>query len=205
MHGGYMNNSAALNQGNFKYNYQGVSGSASTFLFLGIGGFNTSKIVEDAKKELLRKHPLKSNQALANVTVNWRNSFYIIAMSTTCTISADIIEFTSNQEDNTEYTNKDLNNEKDTVYLSKEFIIGTTWVNKNLDQELILYFYKKGKAILTDIRYNNNNVIIHESKINYSYIYTRPTLKLTDINNLSTSIHVNETNLTFNNRIFTLK
>ena len=203
-HSGYMNNSVSLNQANFKYNYQSVSGSASTVLFLGIGGFNTDKIVDDAKKDLLRNHPLKSNQALANITVNWRNSFYIIVMSTTCTVSADIVEFTSENKEIIGIE-KNIDIVQDAMLLSTEFIIGTTWVNKKPSQELVFDFKKNGKAMLTDIRYDENNTIIRESKIKYSYIYSNRTIKLTDVNNLSSNLTINESNLIYNDRLFILQ
>lgn len=93
VHSGYMNNSAALSQANFDYTQTSISGTASTLKVLGIGGLERSAIVEEAKKDMLKKHPLKSNQALANVTVNWKNGFYFIVLTNECTVTADIVEF----------------------------------------------------------------------------------------------------------------
>ena len=93
IHNGYMNNSASLNQANFEYVQTSISGSASTLHVLGIGGLDRSAIVEEAKLNMLKEHPLKPNQALANITVNWKNGFYFIAMTTVCTLTADVVEF----------------------------------------------------------------------------------------------------------------
>ena len=45
-------------------------------------------------QRLLIENPLKSNQALSNLTVNFKNSFILGIVSTvTCTVTADIVEF----------------------------------------------------------------------------------------------------------------
>ena len=93
IHNGYMNNSASLSQANFDYTQTSISGTASTLKVFGMGGLITSAIVEEAKKDMLKKYPLKSNQALANVTINWKQSFYFIVITNTCTVTADIVEF----------------------------------------------------------------------------------------------------------------
>ncbi len=93
VHNGYMNNSASLSQANFSYAQTSISGTASTLKFLGIGGLGKSAIVEEAKKDMLKKHPLQSNQALANITVNWKNGFYFIVLTNKCTVTADVVEF----------------------------------------------------------------------------------------------------------------
>ena len=94
-HSGYMNNSTSLSQGNFSYTKTSISGSASTVKFIGIGGLGKSAIVERAKKDMLKNHPLKANQALANVTVNWKVGFYLIVHTNKCTVTADVVEFKS--------------------------------------------------------------------------------------------------------------
>lgn len=42
---------------------------------------------------MLKNYPLQENQALANVTVNWKNGFYFIDPIMNCTVTADILEF----------------------------------------------------------------------------------------------------------------
>ncbi len=92
-HSGYINNSVALNQANFNYVEYGVSGQAGTTHVFGIGGLLEDAIINSAKKDLLSKHPLGTNQALANVTVNWKNGIYFFVITRTCTVTADIVEF----------------------------------------------------------------------------------------------------------------
>ena len=52
--------------------------------------------VEEAKKEMLADYKLQANQALANVTVDWKHGRYILVKTTKCSVSADVVEFTGN-------------------------------------------------------------------------------------------------------------
>ncbi len=92
-HNGYMINSASLGQANFDYVSTSITGSSSTVKLFGLGGIAKNALVEDAKKKMLEQNPLKSNQAIANLTVNWKNGFYFFIMTTKCTVTADIVEF----------------------------------------------------------------------------------------------------------------
>lgn len=90
---GYMNSSASLSEANFSYIQTSISGKAKTLKVLGMGGLGKSAIVDEAKQEMLKNHPLKSNQALANITINWQRGFYFVVVINKCTITADIVEF----------------------------------------------------------------------------------------------------------------
>ena len=59
-----------------------------------IGGLEKNTLVADAKKDLLENYPLKENQALANITVDFKNSIVFFVIKTKVTITADVIEFT---------------------------------------------------------------------------------------------------------------
>ncbi len=93
IHTGYMNNSTSLSQPNFRYVHNNITGKATTVKVLGIGGLAQKAIVEEAKEDMLRNHPLQPNQALANINVSWKTGFYFIFTSKRCTVSADIVEF----------------------------------------------------------------------------------------------------------------
>lgn len=95
IHSGYMNNSASLSQANFNYIKTSISGTASTIQVLGIGGLQRYAIVEEAKKDMLKNNPLKPNQALANITVNWKSNILLVVMINECTVTADVVEFYS--------------------------------------------------------------------------------------------------------------
>ena len=93
MHNGFMKNSASLSEPNFSYVKQSVSGMSGTMQVFAIGGLKKQALVEEAKKDLLKNNPLQPNQALANITVDWKYSFYIVVTKTECTVAADIVEF----------------------------------------------------------------------------------------------------------------
>lgn len=91
---GQMNNSTALSAGNFSYVNMNVEGKATATYILGIGGNDHKTLVNEAKQDLLSKHNLKSNQSLANITTNFKNSNYLgIMIIVECTVTADVVEF----------------------------------------------------------------------------------------------------------------
>ena len=93
-HSGYMASSANLSSANFSYLKQNVKGESTATYILGIGGLAKETLVNDAKLNLLAQSPLKNNQALSNLTVNFKSSFYLGIFSTvTCTVTADVVEF----------------------------------------------------------------------------------------------------------------
>lgn len=92
-HSGLMNNSAALSNANFSYVSQNVSGTASATYIFGFGGMSRQALVAEAKKDMLRT-PLKSNQAIANTTINFKHTIIMgVYMQYTCTVTADVVEF----------------------------------------------------------------------------------------------------------------
>jgi hypothetical protein len=95
-HYGFMNNSASLSEANFSYARQSISGTSQTVKILGIGGLGDASLVEKAKQNMLEEYTLQDNQALVNVTVDWRDSRIVLVKTTKCTITADIVEFNGN-------------------------------------------------------------------------------------------------------------
>lgn len=92
IHSGMMNNSVQLNQNNFRY-IRNASGQAKTNKILGIGGNEKQALVAEAKKNLLDNYPLKDGQALANIVVDFKTSYFIIFLENKVTVTADIVEF----------------------------------------------------------------------------------------------------------------
>lgn len=90
---GNFSGSAALTQKNFSY-VKNVKGTSQATYILGIGGLSREALAKEAKESMLSKTPLKDNQALANVTVDYKNSSFIgIVATVKCVITADIVEF----------------------------------------------------------------------------------------------------------------
>ncbi len=95
IHTGVMSNSAQLSHANFTYVKKGLYGTCQTTRVLGFGGVFKADLVEEAKKEMLADYKLQANQALANVTVDWKHGRYILVKTTKCSVSADVVEFTN--------------------------------------------------------------------------------------------------------------
>lgn len=95
VHSGYMSNSAALSSANFSYVKQNIKGEATATYVFGIGGLAKETLVDNAKQQMLASTPLKSNQTLANLTVNFKSSFYLgfLYRTVRCTVTADVVEF----------------------------------------------------------------------------------------------------------------
>lgn len=93
LHTGMMSNSAQLSHANFTYVKMGLYGTCQTTRVLGFGGVFKADLVEEAKKEMLLEFELQPNQALANVTVDWKHGRYILVKTTKCSVSADVVEF----------------------------------------------------------------------------------------------------------------
>jgi hypothetical protein len=94
-HSGSLQNSASLSQANFDYVKKGITGSSSATYIFGIGGNAKSKISDEARKDMLAKNPLNSNQALANVTQDVKNASVLgfLYNRMTLSITADVVEF----------------------------------------------------------------------------------------------------------------
>ncbi len=91
-HSGVFQSSTALNNGNFTIEKM-VTGHSHTFHFLVFGGLNKQALVLEAKKDLYAQHLLKKGEAFANVTVDFKRTFYLVCMRTDVTISADLVQF----------------------------------------------------------------------------------------------------------------
>ncbi|MEO1054122.1 MAG: DUF6567 family protein [Bacteroidota bacterium] len=72
-------------------------GVASTEKILGIGGLKKQALVLEAKKSLYATHPLQPGQSYANMSVDFKNSFFFLYNRTTVTVSADIMEWSSSK------------------------------------------------------------------------------------------------------------
>lgn len=93
LHGGYIANSASLSSANFSYTEHGLNGSATATYVFGFGGLAKKTLVDEAKEDMLRNSKLADNRALANITVNFKSSYYFFFQQVTCTVTADVVEF----------------------------------------------------------------------------------------------------------------
>lgn len=94
-HSGSVSGSASLGNANFDYVQKGVTGSSSAVYILGIGGMAKKKMADEARVDMLKAHPLKANQALANVAVDYKTTLILGLLYRRLTVNttADIVEF----------------------------------------------------------------------------------------------------------------
>lgn len=91
---GTMSSSAALSSNNFTYAQKNIQGKSQATYVLGIGGMKREAIVSEAKRSMLANNPLKENQALANVSVDFKKSTFLMLVTTIkCYVTADVVEF----------------------------------------------------------------------------------------------------------------
>jgi len=91
---GAMSGSAALSTNNFTYAQKNIQGKSQATYVLGIGGMKREAIVSEAKENMLANYPLKDGQAVANVVVDFKQSFFLgIVITVKCSVSADVVEF----------------------------------------------------------------------------------------------------------------
>ena len=91
-HTGMMNNSASLSENNFKL-VKYAKGQASTTKIFGIGGLSKDGLVAEAKNNMYQNYPLRDGQTIANVTVDFKQTIFIVVIKTKVTVTADIVEF----------------------------------------------------------------------------------------------------------------
>ena len=92
IHGGSMMNSASLTQNNFKI-VGNVTGTAKTKYVLGFGGTKKDAMVLEAKQNMQSLYRLKPGQAYANITVDFKLSFWVVGATNKCTVNADVVQF----------------------------------------------------------------------------------------------------------------
>jgi hypothetical protein len=97
IHTGNTSSNAAVTDENFRI-MDLVYGQAQTTQVFGFGGLKPDALVLDAKREMYRNHPLEAGQMFANITVDYKRSFYLIVVTTMVTVSADVIQFNPTEE-----------------------------------------------------------------------------------------------------------
>lgn len=91
-HAGIGMSSASISENNFKMVGHATGQAKATKVF-GIGGLFRDALVAEAKQDMLDNYPLYDGQALANMTVDFKNSTILFVRTTKVTVTADIIQF----------------------------------------------------------------------------------------------------------------
>ncbi len=90
-HSGMMTGNASLGGNEFEL-VRIAQASAKTMRVFFIGGFGADGLVLAAKANLYRDYPLEQGQAYANVSVDFGDAFFPFVHTTTCIITADIVQ-----------------------------------------------------------------------------------------------------------------
>ena len=97
-HSGLMTGNASLNNADFNI-VDFAIGSSETIKVLGFGGLKSEALVLEAKRNLYENYPLKKGQALANVTVDFKNEFYLLWSKLKVVVSAEVVDFNKTNKD----------------------------------------------------------------------------------------------------------
>lgn len=95
LHIRYKANSESLRSAIFSYVKQNLNGKLTVKYKLGFGSFKKETLLDGAKQQMFVANPLKSNQTLANLTVNFKETYYsfYLYIMITCIVIADAREF----------------------------------------------------------------------------------------------------------------
>lgn len=108
---GELKSSAQLTQNNFSY-IGNVTGKASAKYFLDFGGYKHSALMNEAKQDLYKQHPLKAGQAYVNISTDAAIKFWLLGYKKTYTINADIVQFLEDKYHKPDTTFSSSNNSK---------------------------------------------------------------------------------------------
>ncbi|HKL40065.1 MAG TPA: DUF6567 family protein [Cryomorphaceae bacterium] len=140
-HSGVMNDSASLHGQNFELIGMAVGNAQTTHVF-GIGGLDPTGLVLDAKRSMYIRFPLKKGQAYANLSVDFKRSYFFIVNTTKATVSADIVQF---GELKTDSLQRLFQNSLELDY------------TKNLDNREVLGIMLNGELIGVNVLRRSNN------------------------------------------------
>jgi len=96
-HSGMMNDSASLHGQDFELIGMAIGQAGTTHVF-GIGGLEPMGLVSEAKQSMYNRYPLKKGQTYANVSVDFKRSYFFIVNTTWATVTADIVQFGEAEE-----------------------------------------------------------------------------------------------------------
>ena len=93
IHNGQMAGVSPATENNFSYK-QNAYGIAEVTYVLGIGGFNKTGLVREAKNNLIENFPVNNGEALVNFTVDFDTSYYLgLVITQKVVVIADLIKF----------------------------------------------------------------------------------------------------------------
>ena len=146
--------------------YEDVAmGIAQIDKYFGFGGLSHEAMVFEARRSLIENRPLKPNEAYANYTIDFKNTYIIFIHSIKVIITADVIKFSDDS------TKKPLSDKYASIMINKHssnelFQIGDSVLEKNLTKGTILSFSTDSTVWFLyktkNNRFKTNNVSIKE-------------------------------------------
>ena len=149
-------------------------GTARTVNVFGIGSNEKDALVLEAKRNLYLNYDLKPGQALGHMTVDFKRTVFFPVFTTKVTISAEIIDFSSQEQDielsqsNLDrFTNKPLKSRFDFAeyvsYLHRGDTITARLLGRDRDKLVIQYFDPKNNFRIkrvwhSDLRFAPKNI-----------------------------------------------
>lgn len=91
-HLGVVDGSVALTDGNFTV-VENTFGFARSTYILGIGGFEHRALTHAARQDMQRRFPLRKGEAYANITTDYKRSFFPLWGTNLCYVSAEKVRF----------------------------------------------------------------------------------------------------------------
>lgn len=148
--------SASINKSNFKI-VKNVIGTSKSSYILGIGGLNQNGLINEAKLQLYENAKLKNNQLIGNVTLDEKITYIFtpIYYSKTVIMTADIIEFFSDNNDNLSEKHNSVTKNNENI-LSKE---NNSVVDESLSSEEKAIQKIISSSTYVEFKYNNNDEV----------------------------------------------
>jgi len=162
-HSGIMNDSASLHGQDFELLGM-AEGRSSTTHVLGIGGLNPLGLVAEAKRAMYNRYPLKKGQAYANISVDFKRSYFFLVNTTTAMVTADIVQFGEEESEELQSLFKNGVAMMNLIELNKNVEIGIM-VNGELRKVNMIKMENTGHRTVMD---SSGNVY---SKIKSSMLY----------------------------------
>ena len=153
-HHGMMTSNPNYNSPDYELSSMAL-GTSETVKFLGIGGLEKDALVLEAKKNMYAGFPLEKGQSYANLTVDFKNSYFIIFSKTLVTISADIVRPTEAGEPGEKYQPEFNQIRKYQQMSSGDIELGDTvltYANHKVHDNRVIKILSAGDYLITPLK-----------------------------------------------------
>lgn len=114
-------------------------GVAQTNRYFGFGGNCQDALVLEARRNLIKNRPLKPNEEYANITVDFKSTYWPFYIQNKATLCADVVRF-SNDTTSDPYTETYKNKLLGKLFSNDLFSIGDSIVDEKFKQGVVVSF-----------------------------------------------------------------